>query len=849
MTDFWILGPVEAWSEGQRLQVASGKSRSILAILLLTPGMVVSAEALIDRLWGDRPPAKAREDLSAYVTRLRRSLRPGGDEASLAGRAGGYVLNVDPNNIDLHQFRQLRRRAGSLAGDDEKEQAASLAQDADTLWRGAALADIRGDWIMRMRDTLEEERRALLADRVIWELELGRHATLAGELTGLLARYPLDEILIACQMTALYRCGRPGDALRLYRQTRDRLVDEQGAEPGQALADLHQQILRRDPALAASRRSRALATPQAARVAQDTLHRGDDDLDLDDASVAVVIPGQVTRSSMADLASPEITAAFERSYRALQPRHQLFLRRIGLSPAPGVSTQAAALASVSLSEARVTLGILVDQELVTPGPDGRHGFRDAFRRLAAVRAAEDDAPQERRQAVGQLLDYYLTACDQASQTLFPLQHHGAAPPACPPGIVPSLASAEQAGAWLESEWQDILLAARYAAAHRWPRQCADLTFAVTGWLEARGYWDEAITACTVALQACRELDDPARIARASLGLAAISQQAGRRDTASGLAEDAAVIYRSLGDQRGLAQALDQIGLNNLRGGHAREALAYFAESRALLDEAGDAAGTATALNHSAIACWHLGRYPDAMRYLRDALTLYRLSGDERGEAKTLSNLGKMQVFGRHFQDALLSFTASLDIFARIGGEQSQAILQHNIGDVHYRTGSHSRALAAYHQALAIYRHIGDLPDEADLHNDIAAIYRDADLHDEALGHYHQASQIAQQIGHRPVQIIALRGIADLRRHAGRHGEALQSYHAAIQLARQIGDPYEEARILSGIAETAIITRDPHTARVNLRQALDIFERLGVPEAEPTRLRLDGIRKQPATAAH
>src|SRR5262249_14699982 len=102
-----------------------------------------------------------------------------------------------------------------------------------------------------MRDSLGGERRAASLERVECELALGRHAGLVGELHHLLAQYPLDETFIAHQMTALYRSGRPGDALSLYRETRSRLVDEQGTEPGPMLAELPQRILRRDPRLAA----------------------------------------------------------------------------------------------------------------------------------------------------------------------------------------------------------------------------------------------------------------------------------------------------------------------------------------------------------------------------------------------------------------------------------------------------------------------------------------------------------------------------------------------------------------------------------------------------------------------
>ena len=130
-------------------------------------------------------------------------------------------------------------------------------------------------------------------------------------------------------------------------------------------------------------------------------------------------------------------------------------------------------------------------------------------------------------------------------------------------------------------------------------------------MDIRAYWGEAIAAHTVALQASRDLDDPARIARASLELSEVSQQTGRYEAALPLAEDAAAIYRSLADRRGEADALDQIGLAHQRAGRSREALGYFHEARFLYDETADIRGVAATLSHSGIASWWLGRYPDA----------------------------------------------------------------------------------------------------------------------------------------------------------------------------------------------------------------------------------------------
>ncbi len=235
---------------------------------MLTPGRLVPTDVLIDRVWDTNPPPKARESLSVYVTRLRASLRQAiGDGVRLTGRDSGYELQVHPDTIDLHQFRRLRRQADALSANGDGEHAASLLREADRLWRGQAFAGIRGDWVARMRDSLEEERRAALLKRIECELALGRHTDVVGELRHLLAQYPLDEAFLACQMTALYGSGRPGEALSLYRDIRSRLRDELGTEPGPGLSELHQRILRHDPGLAARP-----AGPRPGRAAQpDTL--------------------------------------------------------------------------------------------------------------------------------------------------------------------------------------------------------------------------------------------------------------------------------------------------------------------------------------------------------------------------------------------------------------------------------------------------------------------------------------------------------------------------------------------------------------------------------------------------
>jgi tetratricopeptide (TPR) repeat protein len=540
--------------------------------------------------------------------------------------------------------------------------------------------------------------------------------------------------------------------------------------------------------------------------------------------------------------SPEVMAAFEASYGALEPDHQRFFRRLGVSPCASLSLPAAAaLDGCTLAEAEKALVTLLECHLLARAPGGRFRFHDLIRDYAAVRAARDDPETEQRQALGRLLDYYLHTADRADRVLHPFRRRESVRVTRVPAASPALGTQEDAADWLESEWRNILQAARCAGAREWKQKCADLIHVLAEFVEITAYWDEAIAAHTLALQAARDLADPPRIAQASLALSAVLQQTGRHETALPRAEEAAAIYRQLGDRGGEADALDQIGLAHQRTARSREALAYFREAWILYHAIEDQRGVAATLSHSGIACWHLGRYPEARAHMRGALTLYRDVGDRRGEAKALNNLGLIHLYNGHHRDALDAYQQSLEIFRAIGGAQNEAILHHNIGNVHHYKGSHEEALTAFRRALTIYRDIGDLPDEADVLNDIGAIYQSADCYDEALIHHEKARLIAQEIGNLTQQLIALRRIADIHRGLNRYGDALDHYHTALRLAREIGDLYEEGKALEGIAESTLNTElHPHAARIAFRQALDIFERLGVPEAESARIRIEAI---------
>ena len=251
--EFRVLGPLEVLVEGRALELKRRKQRSLLALLLLHAGEVVSTDRLIEELWAGKPPKAAVGSLQNLVSALRKQL---GAE-TVETQAPGYRLAADSERVDLHRFERLVVTAGET---EDARRRADLLREALALWRGPALADLAFEQFAQVPIArLEEQRTAAREELVAAELELGRHAQLVGELEALVAQHPLRERLRGQLMLALYRSGRQAEALEAYRQARETLVDELGIDPSEELQQLEQAILRHDQELDLA--ARVAATP------------------------------------------------------------------------------------------------------------------------------------------------------------------------------------------------------------------------------------------------------------------------------------------------------------------------------------------------------------------------------------------------------------------------------------------------------------------------------------------------------------------------------------------------------------------------------------------------------------
>ncbi|MCO8273648.1 tetratricopeptide repeat protein [Actinoplanes sp. TRM 88003] len=228
-----LLGPVELWAGPRQLPVGEPRQRAVLAALACEAGRVVTAEALIDRVWGEAAPARARHTLQSHLTRVRGALRNGGGDP-LIRRSGGYLLDLPADQVDLLRFRALAARAHGDVG---------LLREAVRLWRGEPLAGLAGDWASAMRVAWDRERLLAVVEWAEAELATGDPAAVIGPLGAVVLEQPLVEPVAVALMRALHAIGRTADALGQYDALRRRLAEELGADPAPATRAAHAAIL------------------------------------------------------------------------------------------------------------------------------------------------------------------------------------------------------------------------------------------------------------------------------------------------------------------------------------------------------------------------------------------------------------------------------------------------------------------------------------------------------------------------------------------------------------------------------------------------------------------------------
>jgi DNA-binding SARP family transcriptional activator len=385
-----MLGPLEVRAGESWTGVSAPKWRTLLAVLLLRPGQVVSTGQLADEMWGNDPPPGARKLVSGYVTRLRQLIGDP-DGQVLVTRAPGYRLMVVRSDLDVSRFGQLVAAARVALDEADGGRAAEFLAEALALWRGPALADVpRGPLVTAEAARLDELRLDAMELRVEAGICCGRAGELVAELRQLTAGYPLRERFWHQLMRALEQGGRQAEALEVYAQARNVLAEELGADPGPDLWQLHRRLLAAEPAPAAT----AAATPPAVAAAAPavlrqlpatTAHFAGRDGELAALTrladqVGAELPGTVVISAIDGMPGVGKTALAVQAAHLVAdrfPDRQLFVDLHGHTPGQQPADPAEVLAALLAADG-------VDPRYLPAGRDGRAAmWRD---RLAGRRA-------------------------------------------------------------------------------------------------------------------------------------------------------------------------------------------------------------------------------------------------------------------------------------------------------------------------------------------------------------------------------------------------------------------------------------------------------------------------------
>ncbi|MDQ1478343.1 MAG: hypothetical protein QOE62_3572, partial [Actinomycetota bacterium] len=240
-----ILGPTEVRHDGSGVLLRGAKPRQLLVLLAMRPNRPVPADQLIEELWEGEPPPSASAALRVHVSKLRGVLELARDASAPSGRLPlsphGYLLRVEPDELDVQRFERLLVLASEANANGEPAAAVPRLTEALDLWRGHALADARDLSTTRTEVArLEELRVVAIEELADVRLVLGEHALVIDLLTAAIKEHPLRERLTEGLMRALYRSGRQADALRVYADLARRLDEGLGLAPSAPLRRLEE---------------------------------------------------------------------------------------------------------------------------------------------------------------------------------------------------------------------------------------------------------------------------------------------------------------------------------------------------------------------------------------------------------------------------------------------------------------------------------------------------------------------------------------------------------------------------------------------------------------------------------
>lgn len=268
------LGPLRVFAGGQEITLGPPKQCAVFAVLALNANSAVSRDELIDHLWGESPPATAAGNLHTYMSNLRRALAVANEPLTSSG-SGGYMLQLEPERLDVRVVERLAVRARTSCARHELAAALASLDEALAYWRpGSPLSGLPGPFAAEHRAWASEFWLRLLMERAELLLRLGRPAEVVDQLRGQVRANPFHERLRALLMTALRCSGRTADALAQYQDLRKSLAGDLGIDPSAELQALHSSMLADDAGTQHPQPGPAALAVTAASVRPAQLPRG-----------------------------------------------------------------------------------------------------------------------------------------------------------------------------------------------------------------------------------------------------------------------------------------------------------------------------------------------------------------------------------------------------------------------------------------------------------------------------------------------------------------------------------------------------------------------------------------------
>jgi DNA-binding SARP family transcriptional activator len=873
--EFCLLGPLLVRRGGAVVPVAAGKQRVLLAALLLSANQVVSLGELDALLWGRAPPASARATLQNYVKRLRQALAGTGG-SRIRTLPHGYLITVDPDELDVHRFEALQGMARQAADEGAWDRAAVQLRTALSLWRGEPLADVPSRLLAeREVPRLAEMRLQAIEARIDADLHLGRHADVIAELRQLASVHPLRERLHALLMLALYRDGQQAEALAAYQRARRVLIEELGSEPWPELRRLQHQILTADPALCSPEPAPAAPRTVVPRqLPAPVAHFAGRTRELKALTgmldAATAGGGTVLISAIGGTAGVGKTAlAVHWAHQVTEwfPDGQLYVDLRGFGPS-GKSVAAADAVRRFLDALQVPAG------QVPASPEAQQDlYRSllAGRRMLIVLDNARDAGQVRPLLAGGPGCLVLVTSRNQLTSLVAVE--GAHP------VTLDVLSRQDAHELLERRLGAERVMTEPEAVTELIGLCARLPLALAI-ASARAAMDPGLRLATLAAElgeAAGRLD--VLDAGEASNVRAVFSWSYRR-----LPSPTARMFRLLGVHPGpdisaaaaasltgssLSQAraaLSQLTRAHLLAEPSRGRFAFHDLLRAYAAERADAedshadrrAAAHRTLDHylytanAAARVLHPQRDAIALSPRQPGVTPEEFSDYEQAmgwfEAEhrvLLAALAHADADGfaahawqlplalttfldrrGHWHDLTASLHTALTVAERLGDPEAQARTRSNLGHACISLGSYQDAIAHYEQALTLHQQLGNRTGQARVHIGVGFCLSAQGRHREAIAHATQALELYRSAGDRAWEAVALNNIGWCHAELGDHQQALACGEQALALHQETGYQQGAAHAWDSIGHARHGLGQYPEAVACYRRALAIFEEHG-----------------------